>query len=152
MIMFAMTLMGFSCERDDDGDVNTATEITVNDLLGDWHFQSLTFNGVVYDTEEELAELDNTPCGYQDYTYAYIQLSFRNVTTNEIGLFDHRGDASTPYTKNYILLKNKIHFDNDRFVFQIENENNFNGTVLKVKLVSSKFSTPPIGGIYTLVR
>lgn len=142
--MFAMTLMGFSCERDDDGDANTATEITVNDLLGDWHFQSLTFNGVVYDTEEELAELDKT--------YSYIQLSFIGVTTTEIGLLSHRGSGN-PAPDYYTLKNNQINFRNGLLVFYIENWETFNGTVLKLKLVSSTQPTAkPIGGTYTMVR
>lgn len=143
--MFAMTLMGFSCERDDDGDVNTATEITVNDLLGDWHFQSLTFNGVVYDTEEELAELDKT--------YSYIQLSFLNITPTTIGFFCHRSGIDSPAIGEYILSNNNINFEEGKFVFNIENWKTFNGTMLKVKLISSNATNEaPIGGIFTMVR
>ena len=145
LLILTIAMVSFtSCEKEDpapDG-------ITVNDLVGDWNFQSLTFNGVVYDTEPELAELD--------VTYSYIQLSFLNVTTTELGLLDHRGSPN-PYDNTYVLSNNKINFSNSKFIFQIENWETFDGTVLKVKLESSIYHTPPdynvpINGVYTMTR
>jgi len=144
-LFVSLVIVTTSCEKEDPIDDE---KITVNDLVGDWNFQSLTFNGVVYDTETELAELDATPVG--DGTYAYIQISFLNVTTTELGLFDHRGNPPGEYGDNYTLSNNTINFSDSKFVFHIENWETFDGTVLKVKLVSSIFNTTPINGIYTM--
>ncbi len=82
MILVAMTLMSFSCSKDDD----TIIPDTVNaqDLVGDWNFVSLTFNDYVYDTEQELVALDSN--------YNYIQISLIDLTTTTLGLCDHRGN------------------------------------------------------------
>ncbi len=137
MIMLVISFTGCkSCKPE--------TKITPEDLIGNWNFQSLTFNNFLYDTEPELAGLD--------LTYSYVQLSFIDVTTTEIGLLDHRGSL-TPYTKNYTLSNNIINFDNDSFVFHIENWETFNGTVLMVKFVSSnETNEAPINGIFTMIR
>jgi hypothetical protein len=142
LLILTFSLVSFtSCEKDEDP---TPDGITVNDLVGDWNFESLTFNGVVYDTEPELAELD--------LTYSFIQLSFLNVTTTEMGILDHRSDPS-PYTKNYTLSNNTINFDGDRFVFHIENWQTFDNTTLKVKLIGATGTNEaPINGVYTMTR
>jgi uncharacterized membrane protein YciS (DUF1049 family) len=137
-----LALISISCskvsdESDDDG-------ITVNDLVGDWNFQSLTFNGVVYDTEAELAELD--------LTYSYIQLSFLNVTTTTIGFLDHRGSGN-PADGEYTLSNNTINFEDDKLVFYIDNWETFDGSVLKLKLLSSTVTNEaPINGVYIMIR
>ena len=142
LLILTIAMVSFtSCEKDEDP---APDGITVNDLVGNWNFQSLTFNGVVYDTEPKLAELD--------VAYSNIQLSFFNVTTTELGLFNHRSGAPLPWRKNYTLSNNTINFDGDSFVFHIENWETFDGTTLKVKLVSSIVSTAPIGGVYTMTR
>lgn len=145
-IVIAITLMSFSCEKNDDDIPNV---ITVNDLVGDWNFQSLTFNGVVYDTETELDELD--------LTYDFIEISLVGVTTSEMGILNHRASPN-PYDNTYTLSNNTINFDNGKFVFDIDNWETFDGTVLEVKLKSSIYHDPsagdnmPINGVYTMTR
>ena len=141
ILMFSLVLMTTSCCKDDDDIPNV---ITTNDLVGDWNFQSLTFNGTVYDTEAELFELDKT--------YNYIQLSFLDVTTTIIGLRDLRGATST-YEQNYVLSNNTINFDNGFLVFHIDNWETFDGTFLELKLTSSIYpSVTPIDGVYIMTR
>ena len=134
-------LFSTSCSKEDNDDLKS---ITVNDLVGDWNFESLTFNGAVYDTETELDELDEN--------YSYVEISLVNVTTTVLGLLDHRGSPN-PYDDTYSLSNNTINFSNGKFIFDIDNWETFDGTVLKLKLKSSNVTTTaPIGGLYTMTR
>lgn len=147
VLLFPLVLMSTSCSKDEDDPIPNG--ITVNDLVGDWNFVSLEFNNVVYDTETELAELD--------LTYSYIQLSFLNVTTTTIGLLDHRSGGGIVTEWDYEFSNNTIDVYangwSGGFVFHIENWETFDGTVLKLKLMSSKASNQaPIGGVYTMTR
>jgi len=149
ILIFSLVLLTTSCEKEDP----TLDGITVNDLVGDWNFQSLTFDagdGVeVYNTETELAELD--------LTYDFIQISLVGVTTTEMGILNHRASPN-PYDDTYTLSNNTINFGNGRFIFYIENWETFDKTVLNVKLKSSIYHDPsagdnmPINGVYTLTR
>ncbi len=134
-------LFSTSCSKEDNDDLKS---ITVNDLVGDWNFESLTFNGAVYDTETELDELDEN--------YSYVEISLVNVTTTVLGLLDHRGSPN-PYDDTYSLSNNTINFSNGKFIFDIDNWETFDGTVLKLKLKSSNVTTTaPIGGLYTMKK
>lgn len=140
-LFVSLVIVTTSCEKEDPIDDE---KITVNDLVGDWNFQSLTFNGVVYDTETELDELDEN--------YSYVEISLVNVTTTVLGLLDHRGSPN-PYDDTYSLSNNTINFSNGKFIFDIDNWETFDGTVLKLKLKSSNVTTTaPIGGLYTMTR
>ena len=140
-LFVSLVIVTTSCEKEDPIDDE---KITVNDLVGDWNFQSLTFNGVVYDTETELAELDEN--------YSYVEISLVNVTTTVLGLLDHRGSPN-PYDDTYSLSNNTINFSNGKFIFDIDNWETFDGTVLKLKLKSSNVTTTaPIGGLYTMKK
>ena len=140
-MILALALFSTSCSKEDNDDLKS---ITVNDLVGDWNFESLTFNGAVYDTETELDELDEN--------YSYVEISLVNVTTTVLGLLDHRGSPN-PYDDTYSLSNNTINFSNGKFIFDIDNWETFDGTVLKLKLKSSNVTTTaPIGGLYTMTR
>lgn len=140
-LFVSLVIVTTSCEKEDPIDDE---KITVNDLVGDWNFQSLTFNGVVYDTETELNELDEN--------YSYVEISLVNVSTTVLGLLDHRGSPN-PYDDTYSLSNNTINFSNGKFIFDIDNWETFDGTVLKLKLKSSNVTTTaPIGGLYTMTR
>jgi len=140
-MILALALFSTSCSKEDNDDLKG---ITVNDLIGDWNFESLTFNGVVYDTETELNELDEN--------YSYVEISLVNVSTTVLGLLDHRGSPN-PYDDTYSLSNNTINFSNGKFIFDIDNWETFDGTVLKLKLKSSNVTTTaPIGGLYTMTR
>ena len=140
-MILALALFSTSCSKEDNDDLNG---INVNDLIGDWNFESLTFNGAVYDTETELDELDEN--------YSYVEISLVNVTTTVLGLLDHRGSPN-PYDDTYSLSNNTINFSNGKFIFDIDNWETFDGTVLKLKLKSSNVTTTaPIGGLYTMTR
>lgn len=140
-LFVSLVIVTTSCEKEDPIDDE---KITVNDLVGDWNFQSLTFNGVVYDTETELDELDEN--------YSYVEISLVNVTTTVLGLLDHRGSPN-PYDDTYSLSNNTINFSNGKFIFDIDNWETFDGTVLKLKLKSSNVTTTaPIGGLYTMKK
>ena len=142
ILVLSITLICISCSKENDENDDA---ITVNDLVGDWNFQSLTFNNFVYDTEPELAGLD--------LTYSYIQLSFLNVTTTTIGVLDHRYGSGNPADWEYTLSNNNINLESDKLIFYIENWETFDGTVLKLKLLSTTVTNEaPINGIYTMTR
>jgi hypothetical protein len=144
VLMLSLVTVFTSCEKDYGDDPIVPDQITVQDLVGNWNFESLTFNGTIYDTPSELDVLD--------VTYSYIKLSFVDVTTTEMSLVDHRG-SNTPAPDNYTLSNNQINFREGFLVFSIENSETFDGTVLKLKLLSSTIATEkPIGGIYTLTH
>ena len=81
LLILTIAMVSFtSCEKEDP----TPDGITVNHLIGDWNFQSLEIVGVrtyYANNPTDVIDLDN------DYTYGRI--GFRNVTTTEIGLFEH---------------------------------------------------------------
>ncbi len=145
IVVLAITMMSFSCSKKEDDD-DLPNIITVNDLVGDWHFQSLEFKGNVYDTDAKLDEL-------WDEGYRYIKLSFLNVLKTEIGLHEHSTGITSRW--DYTLSNDKIDIYangwSGGFVFYIENWETFDGTVLKVKYVSSGATTKaPFGGVITM--
>jgi hypothetical protein len=148
VLMLSLVLMSTSCCKDEDENP-LPNVITTADLVGDWNFVSLNYTPSnfctdgIYNTENELVQLD--------VTFNYIQLSFIDVTTSTLGLLDHRG-SGIPAPDNYVLSNNQINFRDGFLVFSIENWETFDGSVLKLKLLSSNSSasTKPIGGIYTL--
>jgi hypothetical protein len=142
-VVLAITLMSFSCEKEDP---IVEDQITVQDLLGDWNFVSLEFNGTVYDTEAELWTLNET--------YDLVGLSLLDVTTATATLNDpyfDNNDGVWEAEYNYTLNDLVINFE-DQIELQILNAETFNGTVLKLKLIDCVKSDTPINGIYTLER
>lgn len=137
-------LMFTACEKDDPI-VPDPDEITVSDLVGDWRFVSLEFNGEIY-----------TDCDFElNKDYGYVTLNFFNMTTTEVMLYTDCVDGGAdpddriyPYT----LSNNTINCSNESRVFEILNVEAFDGTELVLELKSAKTTGIPITGIYTLIK
>jgi hypothetical protein len=147
LLILTIAMVSFtSCEKEDpapDG-------ITVNDLVGDWNFQSLEIVGVrtyYANNPTDVIDLDN------DYTYGRI--GFRNVTTTEIGLFEHKSEITG--TWDYTLSNNRINIHINGFSygieFHIKNWQTFDGSVLILEVTDkSKYITNTPVRIYTMTR
>ncbi len=142
-ILFAVVLMSTSCEKEN---VTPDNGITVEDLVGDWYFQSLEFNGsVTYGCDADL-----------NLNYDLITMDLKNVTTTKMTLFTDCVDAGQPdweVTYDYTLIDNILEFNHTSLKFEIVNADTFDGTILKLKLYyNSATSDLPKGGIYTLTN
>ena len=130
-----VALMSTSCCKDDP--VPDPVEITVSDLVGDWDFQSLEFNGEFY-----------TGCDDDLEDYFLTTLSLHDMSTSEVTLDDDCTVDGRTY--DYVLDGNLINCENGKRVFEIMNVETFDGTELVVKFKSATTTGLPIGGIYTL--
>ena len=137
-IMFAVVLMSTSC-CEDDPVVPDPVEITTADLVGDWDFYSLEFNGELY-----------TGCDVDLNSYFLTTLSLYNMSTSEVTLNDDCTEDGRTY--DYTLDGNLIDCENGKRVFEIMNIETFDGTELVVKFFSASANGFPIGGIYTLQK
>lgn len=141
-LMFALTTVFTSCEKEDGGDEpEVPAGITVADLAGDWYFVSLEFNGnTTYDCDAEL-----------DAEYDLITLNIFDVTASTLTITQECNNRELDM--NYSFANNTISTEGGR-KFQIMNVNEFlqNKDVLKLKLIASDQSTEPEGGIYTLEK
>lgn len=141
-LFFALTLMSFSCSKDDDDPI--VPDFTAQDLLGNWNFVSLDFNGTVYDTHDELTALN--------VNYDLVALDF-NFTASEVTYTTDYVDAGETGTMTYdYTFSNLIINCDDQIKFQVMNANTFNGSVLKIKLLDCAQSGTVEGGIYTLEK
>ncbi len=142
-IIFAFMLVSTSCSKKNDDD-DLLNGITVNDLVGDWHFQSLEFNDKVYEVGDDFTELLEN--------YDFVRVSFLEVTTTNIGLHNRGNNMPSTWNGRYKLSRNTIFFQ-DWFEFHIENWETFDGSTLIVELLKSKkFPNAPVGAVYTMTR
>lgn len=142
-------MMFFICSCEKEPEI-LQRQITTSELIGDWEFQTLTFDGIIYNTEKELIELEKT--------FNYTQINLIKITNNimNINIFtDRRGIKQIQ--DFYILNNNIINYRDGFLIFLIENSETFDGTILELQLISSNGKTTlfdtnykPIGGIYTL--
>jgi len=142
MIVFALVFMACSC--DPDPIVPDPVEITTSDLVGDWSFQSLEFNGDFY-----------TDCDYDlNLDYNYVTLNFYDVTTTTMVLYSNCVDGDEPDDREYpyTLSNNIINCNNGSRVFEIMNVETFDGSELVVKFISATTTGVPINGVYTLIK
>lgn len=148
-VLFIISVLSSGCEKEDP---IVPEGITVEDLVGNWGFVSLEVVGV-----KTYYAIDAFDMQELNEAYNYGALSFKNVSHTEIGVLDHFGSL-TPLMREYELLNNKITILNningtDWFVFNIENVESFNGTVLELKLESTiGITNAPINGIYILSK
>ena len=146
VLMFSLVLTSASCDKSEDPIVPDTKTITAADLAGDWNFESLEIGGKTY-TGGCSIELD------ADYNYGALSLLDVVATPeSKASILDicTEGADGTGYRGNFSIINNEINVDNV-FKFTIENAKTFNGTVLKLKLLSIEHSAnAPIGGIYTL--
>jgi hypothetical protein len=142
VLMFALVIVSISCKKDDTNPTpEQPTGLTVSQILGDWNFVSLEIDGNTYTACS--TELKNK------YNFATLNLNF---TTTKMTEFDFC--SSTPdlgYDDSFVLKNNQINWSDGKMVFLIDNADTFNGTVLKLKWISTNYITnAPINGILTL--
>ena len=120
MIMFAMTLMGFSCERDDDGDVNTAA--TLEEQYPDWaNLTWVSTDGVTAEDDPYIyprleisisgneGEIKHTTSNDNYYwnSFSKITITGNNITFNNsvgtVGVFTKNGNTITLTTKGLTI-------------------------------------------------
>jgi len=144
-LMFSLILMSTSCEKSNDTPIPNA--ITTNDLVGNWNFTSLEFNGKTM-----------TGCDIALDLYYLTTLSLNSMTKTTVIVKDacKSDNREYPYTlsNNIITLKNTLTEGTPVYNFVIENAETFNGTILKLKFESAPSSNNlfPIHGIYTLTK
>lgn len=137
------TILFFSNCSNDNGVVN----ITEANLVGNWLFKSLEFEGKIYtDCNNELLDkYDLTNLSFLDVTleselyYGVPSLIYYLNCGNLIS-----SERRFNIKDNYIYLYNETNYK-----FLILNSQNFNGKLLKIKLITESKSIPS-GGIYTL--
>ena len=144
IVIFAIALMSNGCKKEDNNP--TPDEIKPTDLVGDWYFQSLEFNGSLYTTcDKDLNE-----------QYDLITMDMTDVTTTTMTLStdcldDGEGNEwSLEYA--YVLSNNVINCEDGALKFEIINAHDFDGSVLILKLISASRTGLPISGVYTLTK
>lgn len=144
-IMFSLVLVSTSCEKGDEAtpEEEVPTGIQPSDIVGNWGFVSLEFNGEVYtycDTELN-----------RDYGLVTLNLSF---TTSIMNVTSNCVDNGVPINKTYnYIIDNNVIIQEYGIKFQIVNATTFNGTILKLKLIDQGASTTlPLNGTYTLEK
>jgi hypothetical protein len=161
VLLFSLMFLNTSCEKEEIGTpdvpVDTTTVahgITAADLVGDWNFVSLDFNGdIITECNQSLCYDAQNPNG----GYLYITLNL-NITNDIITTFSdctYSGDPSKNLKKecDFTVANNTITLSLVGIVqmkFEIINANVFNGAELKLKLTEGINSKYPVGGTYTL--
>ena len=142
-ILFAVTLLSTSCEKDNTV-VPEPEGITVQDLVGDWNFVSVEYNGTVYtECAPELSDL-----------FALVDLNLLNVTETTLAVYTTcgiNGGTGDLSNENYTFTNNTIDYFTGAIVLEIQNVDTFDGSVLVLKLIDASAPTVmPIGAIFTL--
>jgi hypothetical protein len=114
--------------------------ITANDLVGNWMFVSLEFNGnTTTDCDSALNK-----------EYDLVTLSFKNVSTTSMTLYSSCTDLGNLWeqTYGYTIYNNSISLASG-VVFDIEDAST--NTTLKLKLTNPGLANNyPVGGVYTM--
>lgn len=143
-----------SCEKDDpvlpDDPDNNEDVVEASDLVGDWDFVSLEFEGETY--------YGCDPHLNQDYNLVTLRLL--NVTETTLTMFSscHNGEGNWEsneldyYIEDGVLNVHTAHLGRDINKFKILNYNDFDGDILKLKLMWDIGGIVPIGGVYTLKK
>ncbi len=156
-MIFAVALLSTSCEKEDPV-VPESYEFSVDELVGNWNFESLSFVDVdhnttvdgEYNTDQELSDLNEF--------YDFVQLDFSftatSVTLSSTYLDENvngTGDWSNSYT--YTIEGNIISINDGYLMFEVMNgESLLNDEgELKLKLNDGNADMPE-GGIYTLIK
>jgi hypothetical protein len=153
-IAAAILFIGLSsCENEDPIDESEKEKdenvVQPADLVGDWDFVSLEFEGETY--------YGCDPHLNQDY--ALVTLKLLDVTETTLKLFSscHDGEGNWEqeydyYIEDGILNVHVAYLQNDISKFKILNYNDFDGDILKLKFIWVYSGIVPIGGIYTLKK
>ena len=150
LVSLIFTFVTTACKEDDENNIDPIENngITEADLVGNWDFVSLEFEGKTYtECDDQLRK-----------KYDLTNLSFFNVTLESelygvpsLIYFSNCGNLISSERRfniedNYIYLYNETNLK-----FLILNSQSFNGELLKIKLITNSKSITS-GGIYTLQR
>ena len=145
-ILFAVALMSTSCCKDDpivpDPD---GIEISGNN----WSFQFLVFDAGLGDGLKTYTGCDQD---LLDENYRMTNFDIRDVTESNLTL---RTECPNEWemSYSYTLEDGVLDVDNGIMVFNVLNEDTYDGTTLELELTSaSGASLRPIGGVYTFTR
>jgi hypothetical protein len=134
-VLGILTSLSPGCDDDSDNQI-----LTLNDLVGNWLFVSLDFNGkTTTDCDSALNK-----------SYDWVTLSMKNMSTTSTTLYSSCTDAGNLWeqTFGYTLIDNVISLSTG-VKFNIEG--NSTPTTLIIKLTDPGIATKyPVGGIYTL--
>ena len=147
MLLIALTLMSFSCSKDDDEIVPTT--ITAADLVGDWNFQSLDWNLVAASSFKNTT----TSCDVtQNSNFDMITLNLMVASNGKVDMTYNCPDDDSAIGLTININGDEI--DLSACKFKIMNVSTFNKTILKLKLIEVTNATSgyPINGIYTLAK
>jgi len=127
--------------EEDNNNEETENKIKPEDLVGNWDFVSLMFEGFLY-----------TSCDpYLTDDYNYVTLNFYDVTETEMRFYNECDNYSHVY--EYTIEENIIICGDNSREFQIMNYDTFEGDTLELKLIEpSNYTNIPIGGIYTVAK
>ena len=138
-ILTALVLMACSCEKDP-----VVPEPETIDITGNWYFDALTFNDTVYTScDDDLNEI-----------YDLVTFELSDVTTTTLTLYSgciDYGENELNMGFSYVIIDNQLRLE-DVYVFEIQNMEDYDGTVLELKLLSGGSSELPYDGVYTLTR
>ena len=145
-MIFTLALMSTSCDPTDDP-INDDPEpqgIVAADIVGDWEFASLEFEGDVYVfCNDSLNEL-----------YDFVTLYVYGVTETNLTLFSDCVDNDIDFEMgySYTIENNIIYLEDNAYTFEILNAEEFNGNTLVLELIDRAGANVPVGGVYTLVK
>jgi len=146
------SILFFSNCSNNNGIEEMLTEEIVNiteaDLVGNWDFVSLEFEGKTYtECDDQLRK-----------KYNLTNLSFFDVTLKSelydaptLIYFSNCGNTTSSEMKFKIEDEKLIFNDKNDYAYLILNYNEFNGKILRLKLLKNS-SILPTGGIYTLKK
>jgi len=146
LLVFSL-ILSTSCSKENSlvPDVKPEqTGITANDLVGNWNFVSLEYQGrTIYGYDAELKK-----------TKDFVTLGLREVTASTLrfycdcSIYLNQGETKlSDFTYNYTLSKTELNADNV-IKFEIISASK---TTLKLKMTYGN-TNMPIGGTYTLKK
>jgi|SRR5690554_3585651 len=150
LVSLIFTFVTTACKEDDENNIDPIENngITEADLVGNWDFESLEFEGKIY------IDCDNDLKG----KYNLLNLSFLNVTLKSelygvptLIYFSNCGNTTSAEMKFKIEDEKLIFNNKNDYAYLIINYNEFDGKILRLKLLKNS-SILPTGGIYTLKK
>jgi hypothetical protein len=153
-VIFAVALMSTSCDPNEDPIVPDV--LTVENLEGNWNFESLSFVDVDhntnvsgdYNTVQELSDLN------EFYDFVQIDLMFTTTTvlisSRYLNEFDNNVSEPWEGVYDYVLNGDIINVDGGYLEFEVMNSEALlnGGGVLELRLNDGN-NDMPIGGTYT---
>lgn len=122
-LVFAISMFVFtSCEDEPVNPTPDPTTITIDQLVGDWNFESVEIDGITY------TECSEVTIGLQSF------LNVVKTGDNSGSLTEEFKCDGATFDWEFTLVNNEINLgDGNGYQGQIVNAETFDGTVLKIK-------------------